>query len=107
MDLRYLINRLIYVFLGLVEIFLGLRLILKLFGANASNGFVNWVYEMSGVLLDPFRGIFPTPVFQSTYVLELSTIFAMIIYSILAMLLVYVVDFLARPLSEPVVVKKK
>lgn len=105
--MRYLINRLIYVFLALVELFLGLRLILKLFGANASNGLVNWIYEMSGVLLDPFRGIFPAPVFQSTYVLELSTIFAMIIYAILAMLLVYIVDFLARSLSEPVVVTKK
>jgi hypothetical protein len=107
MELRYLINRLIYVFLGLVEIFLGLRLILKLFGANAGNSFVNWVYEMSSVLLDPFRGIFPAPVFQSTYVLELSTIFAMIIYSILAVLLVYIVNILTKPLEDAVVVKKK
>ena len=59
MNLRYLVTKLIYGFFILVELFLALRLILKLFGANAGTPFVNWVYEMSGVLLDPFRGIFP------------------------------------------------
>jgi hypothetical protein len=95
--MRYFINKLIYVFFSLVELFLGLRLILKLFGANVGNGFVNWVYETSNVLLDPFRGIFPTQVFKSTFVLELSTIFAMIVYAIIVMLLVYVVDLIPTP----------
>jgi hypothetical protein len=102
MSLRYLITRLVYVFFVLVELFLVLRFVLRLFGANAANGFVNWVYEMSSVLLDPFRGIFPTPVFESTYVLELSTIFAMIIYAVVVMLLVYVIEFFTRPIDRAV-----
>jgi len=104
MSLRYLITKLIYGFFGLVELFLVLRFILKLFGASSANTFVTWVYETSGVLLDPFRGIFPTPVFQSTYVVELSTIFAMIIYGVVTMLLIWVVEFLTRP---TVVVSKR
>lgn len=92
--MRYIINKLIYVFFSLVEVFLGLRLILKLFGANAGNDFVNWIYETSNVLLDPFRGIFPTQVFKSTFVLELSTIFAMIIYAVIVMLLIYLVELI-------------
>jgi hypothetical protein len=106
MNLRSLINRLTYGFFVLVELFLGLRLILKLFGANAENGFVNWVYETSGVLLDPFRSIFPAQVFKSTFVLELSTIFAMIIYAVLVMLLIYLVDLIARATTTPAVKKK-
>ncbi len=97
--MRYFINKLIYVFFSLVELFLGLRLLLKLFGANAGNGFVEWVYETSNVLLDPFRGIFPTQVFKSTFVLELSTIFAMIVYAVIVMLLFYVVDLIPSPSS--------
>jgi YggT family protein len=97
MSLRYLITKLIYGFFILVELFLVLRFVLKLFGASTGNAFVVWVYETSGVLLDPFRGVFPTPVFQSTYVLELSTIFAMIIYGIATMLLIALVEFLTRP----------
>jgi YggT family protein len=104
MSIRYLITKLIYGFFILVELFLALRLVLRLFGANAGNAFVNWVYEMSGVLLDPFRGVFPAPVFQSTYVLELSTIFAMIVYGIITMLLIALIDFIYR---GTVVAKKR
>jgi hypothetical protein len=98
--MRYIINKLIYVFCALVELFLGLRFILKLFGANSGNDFVNWIYETSNVLLAPFRGIFPTQVFKSTFVLELSTVFAMIIYAIVVMLLIYVVDLIPSTVSS-------
>ncbi|HJM04357.1 MAG TPA: YggT family protein [Candidatus Saccharimonadaceae bacterium] len=98
--MRYLITKVIYVVFVLAELFLALRLILKLFGANAANGFVSWVYETSGAILDPFRGIFPTEVFESTYVLEFSTLFAMIMYAIITMLLIYVVELIARPVER-------
>ena len=100
MYLRYLITRLIYGFFVLVELILTLRFVLKLFGANAANGFVNWAYETSGSLLEPFRGIFPSPVFHSTFVLELSTIFAMIIYAIVSILLIALVEFITRPIEH-------
>ena len=98
--MRYLITKVIYVVFVLAELFLALRLILKLFGANAANGFVSWIYETSGAILDPFRGIFPTEVFESTYVLEFSTLFAMIMYAIITMLLIYVVELIARPVER-------
>jgi YggT family protein len=92
--MRYILTKVIYGAFALAELFLGLRFILKLFGANASNGFVNWLYEMSGAILDPFRGIFPTQVFQSSFVIEFSTLFAIIIYGLIAMLLVYIIELL-------------
>jgi hypothetical protein len=78
-----------------VEAFLALRFILKLFGANGANGFVNWVYEMSGVLLEPFRGVFPTTVFKNNFVFEFSTLFAMVIYAIVAILIFALLDLVA------------
>ena len=98
--MRYILIRAIYVVFALAEAFLGLRLILKLFGANVSNGFVQWIYETSDAVLDPFRGIFPTQIFKSTFVLEFSTIFAMIIYALVAMLLVYVIELITHPISK-------
>ena len=102
----YVLTRVIYAVFALVQLVLGLRLILKLFGANAENGFVAWVYETSGAILDPFRGIFPTTVFESTFVLELSTIFAMIMYAIIAVVLVYVIEIVTRPIDKAVTRKK-
>jgi uncharacterized protein YggT (Ycf19 family) len=98
--MRYILTRVIYAAFGLAELILGLRFILKLFGANAGNDFVNWVYETSSAVLDPFRGIFPTQVFKSAFVIEFSTLFAIIIYSLIAMLLVFVVELITRPVSH-------
>lgn len=104
MDVRYVAVNLLNFFTGVVEGFLGLRFILKLFGANAANGFVNWVYEMSGVLLEPFRGIFPARVFENQYVFEFTTLFAMLMYAIIALLLMALITAVT---PEPTTVVKK
>ena len=106
MNVRYIAANLLNFFTAVVEGFLGLRFVLKLFGANANNGFVNWVYEMSGALLEPFRGIFPARVFENQYVLEFSTLFAMLMYALLALLIIALINAITTP-DEPVIVKKK
>jgi hypothetical protein len=88
-----------HVFVTVVEVVLGLRFILKLFGANSANGFVSWVYEMSSTLLAPFRGIFPVQVFENQYVLEFSTLFAMLVYMLFGLLVLMVIDWLCRSVS--------
>ena len=67
---------------SIVEVFLGLRLILKLFGASADAEFVRWMYDNTAELVAPFRGMFETAAIEQQYVLEFSTLFAMIIYGL-------------------------
>lgn len=116
MQLRYVAKSLVNLFVGTVEVILGLRFILKLFGANSGTGFVAWVYEMSRPLLDPFRGIFPAQVFENRYVLEFSTLFAMIIYALIALLIMAAINAVTAPAvaeevtpvaAETTVVKKR
>lgn len=97
---------LINLVIGIAELFLGLRVLLKLFGANANNAFVQWVYDSSGVLLDPFRGIFPSKELASNSVVDFSALFAMLIYGLIGMLLVWVVSLLTPTETETVVKKK-
>ena len=104
MNIRYMAVNLLNFFTAVVEGILGLRFLLKLFGANAGNGFVGWVYEMSDVLLEPFRGIFPAKVFENQYVFEFSTLFAMLMYAIIALLLMWLITAVT---PEPVTVVKK
>lgn len=94
MRLKMLTVNLTNAFVGLVEVALGLRFVLKLFGADASNGFVSWVYSMSSVLLAPFRGIFPVQVFENKYVLEFSTLFAMLVYALIGLAIYMLIDVL-------------
>ena len=82
------------VMLGVVAFFLGLRFILRLFGADGSNGFANWIYETSSEILGPFRGIFPSANLDG-FVIEFTTIFALLVYAIIGMFAFYIIDILS------------
>jgi uncharacterized protein YggT (Ycf19 family) len=86
---RALVNAVV----AIVGAFLSVRFVLKLFGANDDNGFVEWVYEIFGEILGPFRRIFPTANVEG-FVIEFSTIFALMIYTIIGMLAFYLIAIL-------------
>jgi len=97
---RYL-STIIHLVIGLAEAILFLRIILRLFAANPSAPFVNWVYSTSGTLLQPFRGIFPSTVVEKSYVLDFTALFALVIYGFLGSLLMYFVKLLEDSLARP------
>lgn len=107
--MRYTIARIasgiVSFMLAVVGSLLGLRFILKLFSANADNGFVNWIYETSGEILAPFRGIF-TPANLDGFVIEFTTLFALVVYSLIGLLAFYLIDILA-PTEETNTARKK
>jgi len=77
---------LIYFALGVLEILLAFRLILKLMGASTSSGFVKLIYSLSGIFVYPFEGIFSrwlSPGLETTSVFEPSTLVAIIVYAVL------------------------
>ena len=81
------IEYMIYFLFGALEILLTFRLVLKFIGAGISSGFVNLIYDLSGVFILPFEGIFRRMYSQGAEtisVLEPSTIVAIIIYAVLA-----------------------
>ncbi len=43
---------------GLIEVLLAFRLVLKSLGANPASGFVDFLYAVTGVLIAPFNQIF-------------------------------------------------
>lgn len=100
MRLISLTTNLINVFVSAVLAVLGLRFVLRLFGASDSAGFVAWVYEMSGVLLEPFRGVFPTQTFENQFVFDFTALFAMIVYALLGMLLASAVQALTPAVTS-------
>lgn len=100
-----LLAGLINFFTAVAEIFLGLRVILRLFGANSSASFVQWIYDSSAVLMQPFRGIFPTTTVAPGHLLDFSALFAMIVYGLIGLALLSLVTYLVP--HNRVVEKKK
>lgn len=91
MKLMIVISGFINFLFGLIEGLLGLRVILKLFGANVAAPFVNWVYGVTAPLLAPFKGAFPAPALERGFVIEFTALFAMLVYALVAYLLLELV----------------
>ena len=95
---------LIYAYIIFVEIILLLGFILKLFGANPTSGFVDWVYHALDRVMAPFRGIF-APIDLGTAgndvpaVFDTSIMFAMIVYGFVLLGFRLLLDWLTHRLS--------
>jgi len=75
--------QIIWYVLGVVEVLLAFRVVLKALAANPNSGFTNLIYSLSNPLAAPFRGIFQTGVVSGS-VFEWSTVIAGLVYGVLA-----------------------
>ncbi len=81
--------------LGLLEILLGLRFILKLIGANTISGFAQLIYGITNLFVAPFDLLVGTPA-SGGMVLEVTTFIAMCIYALIFWGIVYVIRIVAE-----------
>lgn len=77
------IAQLIYYFVGALNALLLLRLLFKAFGANPGSGIVQLIYNLTNLLLVPFKGIFDVAA-AGEMVIEPAILVAMLIYTLLA-----------------------
>ena len=96
------VNQIMYTILGILEIVLGLRLVLKLIAANASSGFADFIYGITGPFIAPFTGLVGTPTSGGT-ILEITTLIAMAVYALLFWIVLQVIAIvMARPSARSV-----
>ena len=97
MSLSYIVKAIVNIVLAFVGTLLGLRFLLKLFAANPNNEFAHWVYETSSQILGPFRNLFPQTTLNNGVQIEFSVLFALMVYGLIGMLVVYLVDLMTPP----------
>ena len=86
-----LINAVMWV----VQTLLSVRFLLKFFGADARAPFVAWLYDTTNSLIAPFAGAFPASTVNGHFVIEFTTLFALIVYSLIAYFLGELIAFTA------------
>jgi len=86
-ETAYKLQQGIYILFGVVEAVIAIRLILRLFGANAQAGFAQLIYGVTGPLVAPFQGLFGT-VQSEGNVLEPQSLVALVVYALVAWLVV-------------------
>lgn len=81
--IEVVLGRVVWFVFGFIEVLIGIRFVLKLFGANSDAGFVQMIYAVSGVLMAPFASIFGTQhVAGATF--EWSALVAVAVYALIA-----------------------
>lgn len=83
-------NKVVWYILGVVEVLLAFRFVLKLLGANYG-GFTNLIYSVTNPLTQPFAGIFGA-VKAGDSLVEWTTLLAMVVYLVVAWGVVYLID---------------
>jgi len=76
-------TQLIWLLFGILEALIALRIGLKLIGANPDSPIVALIYGFTYLFLFPFEGLVASPT-AGSMVLELSSMFAMLIYGLIA-----------------------
>jgi uncharacterized protein YggT (Ycf19 family) len=78
------VAQVVWFIVGVILAVLAIRVVLALLGANLSNGFASFIYNVSDPFVAPFRGLLQVGQFEAGVSrLELETIVAMIVYALL------------------------
>lgn len=76
-------TQVVWYILGIIEVLLAFRFLLKLLGANPGAGFTKFIYGITYIFANPFLSVFQRSQVQGS-IFEWSTILAMIVYWIIA-----------------------
>ncbi len=98
------VTRITWTILGLLEILLALRFVLKLIAANPNAGFAVFIYGITGVFVVPFTGLVATW-FSGETILEVTTLMAMAVYALLAWVVVRVIPIVTDRASARTVTR--
>lgn len=93
----YRSTQIVWYIVGLMEVFLLLRLFLRALGANPVAGFTQFVYGVTWMFVSPFLLVFGNSQIEGK-VFEWSTLLAMAVYALFAWLIVKAI-VMVRPVS--------
>ena len=91
---------LVYGFVLVALVLLLLGFFLLLFGANPDAPFAEWVYRSLARVMAPFRGLFEPVPLDGRSVLDVSILFAMIVYGLAAFALQAAIDWLTDRIAD-------
>ena len=80
-------------------VLLAMAFFLQLFNANTTAPFVDWVYRAAKRIMQPFRGIFPSVEGEQGSVFDVSMLFAMFMYGLLALGAHGLIDWIDRKIG--------
>jgi predicted ATPase len=81
---------------GIVDILIAARFLGKLLGASSQSAFVHGIYQVSGVLVAPFTGIFGDTG-NKTNTFETASLVALVVYAVIGWGIVVLIRIITAP----------
>ena len=81
---------------GVIDVFIAARFLGKLLGASASSAFVNFIYQLSSVMVAPFTGIFGNTGTR-TNTFETASLVAIVVYAVIGWGLIALIRIVTAP----------
>ena len=90
-------RRIVTLIFGIIQVFIVLRIVLLLLDAREGNGLVSFILDVSQLFVAPFIGIFNSDALKmSGSVLDIAAIAALVGWTILEMIVLWVVNIARR-----------
>ena len=93
------LEKAVWFVIGLLCTLIGIRFLMKLFGASYQADFVRFVYGVTGVMIAPFRGIFQASG-AGNFILEPESLIAIAIYLLIGWAAVSLIRIIRTPRSQ-------
>ena len=92
-----MIRRVVVLIFGIIQVFIGLRIVLLLLNAREGNDLVAFILNVSQVFVTPFEGIFRTDALHSAgSILDIAAIAALVGWTILEAVVLWAVNVMRR-----------
>jgi uncharacterized protein YggT (Ycf19 family) len=78
------VSKLIWLIVGIITILITFRFILFLLAANPANSFASFIYAVTNPLVAPFMSLVAAPEFGAGSVIDVASLFAIVVYSVIA-----------------------
>ena len=100
---NYRAIQIIWWVVGLIDVLIAIRFLLKMFGANTTAAFVRFMYDLTWPLVAPFHGIFNTAQ-EGRSIFEPESLVAIGIYALIGWGIVSLIRLMSRSRSTTTVV---
>ncbi|GIK66419.1 MAG: hypothetical protein BroJett018_42130 [Chloroflexota bacterium] len=82
------LTQLAWLVVSVVDLLIVTRFVLKLLDANAANSFVDFIYDVSYPFVRLFNGIIESPTFDNGAILDVPSIIALVVWTLVAGVLI-------------------
>jgi len=90
-------RRVVVLIFGIIQILIAARIVLLLLGANADNGLVSFIYQLSDLFVAPFNGIFNSDAVKAGgSIFDIAAVAALVGWTLLEAIVFWVVNLFRR-----------